>query len=142
MVIKLYMSSLSGSTEIKKKQSKIKDLLESLKIEFEEIDISDHRNEKQKEFMRNNSKGKKEGETPIAPQLFNDDKYLGDYDAFLDATENEQIYEFFQLQSPKKDKKSEEVITNKNGDVEEEEKTDKEKEQDSTSVEDEIKSED
>lgn len=51
--------------------------LESLKIEFETVDISDPSKEEEKKFMRANSKPAQEGKVPLPPQVFKDDDYCG-----------------------------------------------------------------
>lgn len=63
--------------QIKKKQRELLQTLESLKIEFETVDISDPSKEEEKKFMRANSKPAQEGKVPLPPQVFKDDDYCG-----------------------------------------------------------------
>ena len=63
--------------QIKKKQRELLQTLESLKIEFETIDISDPTKEEEKKFMRANSQPAQEGKVPLPPQVFKDEDYCG-----------------------------------------------------------------
>jgi len=90
-IITLYYTSVSSSMEIKKKQQKIQDVLESKKIEFTRIDISAdsaHRVE-MREIVGN--------EKALPPQLVSGTSYCGDYEAFFDAVEDGSLQEFLKL---------------------------------------------
>ncbi|KAK3583928.1 hypothetical protein CHS0354_033714 [Potamilus streckersoni] len=100
MVIKVYLSSVSSNTYMKKSQSSIIDILDMHKVNYELIDIADPTNEEQKKFMRANSKPKEEGKVPLPPQVFNGDDYCGDYEAFENALEQNTLFEFLKLESP------------------------------------------
>ncbi|XP_052238086.1 SH3 domain-binding glutamic acid-rich protein-like [Dreissena polymorpha] len=84
---------------MRKHQQHIEDVLEARGIPFEKIDISDPNNEEKKTFMRENSKSES-GKTPLPPQLFYEEEYLGDYDKFLEALEDERIDAFLK-QAPR-----------------------------------------
>lgn len=101
MGIKVFITNISSSTDIKKKQRELLQTLESLKIEFETVDISDPSKEEEKKFMRANSKPAQEGKVPLPPQVFKDDDYCGDFDAFSEALEDNALYEFLKLAPPK-----------------------------------------
>ena len=62
---------------MRKQQQQVLDALESFKIPFEQVDISDPCREEDRKFMRANSKGRKQGATPLPPQIFNEDDYCG-----------------------------------------------------------------
>lgn len=63
--------------QIKKNQRVLLQTLESLKIDFETIDIADPNKDEEKKFMRANSKPKSEGKVALPPQIFNSDTYCG-----------------------------------------------------------------
>ncbi|XP_033999324.1 SH3 domain-binding glutamic acid-rich-like protein 3 [Trematomus bernacchii] len=91
MPVKVFYTSVSGSTEIKKKQQQILDVLASKKIEFEAIDISQDSNTKDE--MRELANDP----TALPPQICNGNEYCGNYEAFLEAIENEQLEGFLKL---------------------------------------------
>lgn len=62
--------------QIKRMQDHIIRILQSKHIEFEEVDVSDPLLEKERDFMREHSKSKN-GQKPMPPQVFFDDKYCG-----------------------------------------------------------------
>uniref|UniRef100_A0A8C3ULF7 SH3 domain-binding glutamic acid-rich-like protein 1 n=15 Tax=Passeriformes TaxID=9126 RepID=A0A8C3ULF7_CATUS len=100
MVIKVYIASSSGSTAIKKQQQDVLGFLEANKIEFEEKDIA--ANEENRKWMRENvpEDSRPASGNPLPPRLFNDSRYLGDYDAFFEARENNAVYAFLGLTAP------------------------------------------
>lgn len=100
--IKVYVTSVPGSTKLRKQQQQVVDTLECQHIPFECIDISDPCKDEDRKFMRANSKGRKEGATPLPPQIFNNDSYCGDFDKFSNSLENDQLYEFLELENPNK----------------------------------------
>ncbi|KAI9544236.1 hypothetical protein NQZ68_005286 [Dissostichus eleginoides] len=91
MPVKVFYTSVSGSIEIKKKQQKILDVLSAKKIEFEAIDIS--QDSKTKDEMR----ALANDPTALPPQICNGNEYCGNYEAFLEAIENEQLEGFLKL---------------------------------------------
>uniref|UniRef100_A0A8C8AWZ8 SH3 domain-binding glutamic acid-rich-like protein 1 n=1 Tax=Otus sunia TaxID=257818 RepID=A0A8C8AWZ8_9STRI len=100
MVIKVYIASSSGSTAIKKQQQDVLGFLEANKIEFEEKDIA--ANEENRKWMRENvpEDSRPASGNPLPPRLFNDSRYLGDYEAFFEARENNAVYAFLGLTAP------------------------------------------
>ncbi|KAK5897408.1 hypothetical protein CesoFtcFv8_010474 [Champsocephalus esox] len=86
MVIKVYIASSSGSTSIKKQQQDVKGFLAANKIEFEECQ----------------PRG-----TLSPPQIFNESKYCGNYEAFFDAREDNAVYAFLGLTAPPGSKEAE-----------------------------------
>ena len=62
---------------MKKKQDHILWTLQSKKIDHQQIDISDPLLEKEREFMRENTKNETNGKTVLPPQIFNDENYIG-----------------------------------------------------------------
>jgi len=63
---------------MQKKQDHILWTLESKGIDHLQIDIGDPLLEKEREFMRQNTKnGAVNGKTALPPQIFNDEQYIG-----------------------------------------------------------------
>ncbi|XP_025082709.1 SH3 domain-binding glutamic acid-rich-like protein 3 [Pomacea canaliculata] len=73
---------------IRKQQSHMKDVLDGKKVKYEEIDISSSSEDRDK--MRELCGDPK----ALPPQIFRGNKYLGDYQAFANAVEDEKIEEF------------------------------------------------
>lgn len=86
--ITIFISSVSSNRELKKRQERILTILEGKRIPFEKIDIAV--NEEDKHKMRNMCGVP----TALPPQVFKGEKYLGDYDAFDEAVETDQLQEF------------------------------------------------
>ncbi|XP_069602229.1 adapter SH3BGRL [Ranitomeya imitator] len=107
MVIKVYIASSSGSVSIKKQQQTVLGLLDAMKIEYEEKDIA--ANEENRKWMRANvpENCKPESGIPLPPQIFNEDRYLGDYEAFFNAREDNELYTFLGLTPPPGSKEAE-----------------------------------
>ncbi|KAF1642284.1 SH3 domain-binding glutamic acid-rich-like protein, partial [Eudyptes chrysocome] len=86
--------------QIKKQQQDVLGFLEANKIEFEEKDIA--ANEENRKWMRENvpEDSRPASGNPLPPRLFNDSRYLGDYEAFFEARENNAVYAFLGLTAP------------------------------------------
>ncbi|KAK2159589.1 hypothetical protein LSH36_150g02027 [Paralvinella palmiformis] len=115
MVLKIYISSTSGNKEIKKKQEFIKQVLETKKICFEEIDISLAICEEDRKYMREHAKARGTP-NPLPPQVFSDQDYLGDYEDFHEANECDELFEFLKMAPSKKQSSAEIVLDEVNGD--------------------------
>lgn len=76
MVIKLFVSSISGNNEVKKQQQHALFVLSSHNIDYQLIDIADPTYEKDKKQMIENSKPNSKG-VIVPPQIFNGDDYCG-----------------------------------------------------------------
>jgi len=87
----LYMASVSSNMELKKRQQKIKMILDSMKIEYEEIDIT--AGDKPKAEMREIAGDP----TCLPPQIANGTTYCGDFGAFDEAVECEALKEFLRI---------------------------------------------
>ncbi|KAK0143619.1 SH3 domain-binding glutamic acid-rich-like protein [Merluccius polli] len=74
--------------------------LSANKIRFEECDIA--ANEDNRKWMRENVPDESRPATgnPLPPQIFNDSKYCGNYEAFFDAREDNAVYAFLGLTAP------------------------------------------
>nr|CAI5818489.1 unnamed protein product [Callosobruchus analis]CAI5858591.1 unnamed protein product [Callosobruchus analis] len=83
MVIKVYISGISGNKEVKKRQQRVIMILDSKNIKYEIIDIAEPGAEEAKDFMQNNSTalgatiGDPNPRHPLPPQIFSDDVYCG-----------------------------------------------------------------
>ncbi|XP_067951107.1 adapter SH3BGRL-like [Watersipora subatra] len=97
MVIRVFITSVSANTMLKKNQQTIIDTLTAKGIAYELVDISSDENEKL--FMRENAKPKDGQANAMPPQIFSDTDYLGDYDAFYEALEDSNLDVFFHLAS-------------------------------------------
>ncbi len=69
--IKVYLTSISGSRDVKKRVQKIQDTLQGYKIDYEEIDVA--ADSKHLEEMR----AKMNDHKAVVPQFFKDEEYLG-----------------------------------------------------------------
>uniref|UniRef100_A0A9J8BNP4 SH3 domain-binding glutamic acid-rich-like protein 1 n=1 Tax=Cyprinus carpio carpio TaxID=630221 RepID=A0A9J8BNP4_CYPCA len=129
MVIKLFIASSSGSTSvrtsdarehatvarhssrkfntIKKQQQDVKGFLAANKIEFEECDIA--ADEDNRKWMREHVPEDSRPATgnPLPPQIFNEDRYCGNYEAFFCAREDNAVYAFLGLTAPPGSKEAE-----------------------------------
>merc|ERR1711902_43938 len=103
-VIKIFISGNSGSKEITNSQHRIIMILKSLGIPMDCVDISAPGMDDQRDLMRASAK-KKEGQRhALPPQIFNGEKYCGDYDDFDVANEDDELEEFLGIprKTPKK----------------------------------------
>lgn len=107
MVLKVYISGMSGSKEVKKRQQRVTMILESKHIPYTVVDITEPGQEGEKDFMQKNSEhngGTISDPTPrhpLPPQMFNDAEYCGDYDDFDLANEIDNLEVFLKLEAPK-----------------------------------------
>lgn len=92
MGILIYLSTVSGNMQIKKKQDQIRSILEGKKIEYMIVDIST--DTVAKERMREMA-----GKTSLPPQIEKDGEYLGDYEKFIDSVEFCELDQFLRLSS-------------------------------------------
>jgi len=107
--IKVFLSGNSGNKEIVTHQQRIFMILNSLRIPYTAIDIAAPGQEEETDFMRANAK-KKDGQRHVLPpQIFNGEKYCGDYDDFDLANEDDVLEEFLLI--PRKVPKAEPVAT-------------------------------
>ncbi|XP_051057163.1 SH3 domain-binding glutamic acid-rich-like protein 2 [Phodopus roborovskii] len=97
MVVRVFVASSSGFVAIKKKQQDVVRFLEANKIEFEEVDIT--MSEEQRQWMYKNIPPEKKPAqgNPLPPQIFNGDRYCGDYDSFFESKESNTVFSFLGL---------------------------------------------
>lgn len=96
MVIKIYVSGISASKEVKKKQQRALMILQSIKVPFESIDITEPGKEEDRDFMKEHCK-KVDGVCTPPPHFFNEQEYCGDFDDFDEATEEDRLIVFLKL---------------------------------------------
>lgn len=102
--IKVFISGNSGNKEMVTHQQRILMILNSLKFPVTVIDIASPGMEDETDFMRGNAK-KKDGQRHVLPpQIFNGDKYCGEYDDFDLANEDDVLEEFLGI--PRKNLKA------------------------------------
>uniref|UniRef100_W8B1U5 SH3 domain-binding glutamic acid-rich protein n=1 Tax=Ceratitis capitata TaxID=7213 RepID=W8B1U5_CERCA len=103
MVLKVYVSGMSGNKEVKKRQQRVLMILDSKNIKYDIVDITEPGKESEKELMQ--TKSTSNGATvsdpdprhPLPPQIFNEVEYCGDYDAFDLANEIDTLEQFLKL---------------------------------------------
>ncbi len=92
MILRVFISSVSSSIDIKKQQTWMLLILKSKGELFEEVDISDPANKEAKLSMQEKMRSLGKSETP--PHLFRDKEYLGDYYDMYEAYDNEELKSF------------------------------------------------
>ncbi|XP_044025493.1 SH3 domain-binding glutamic acid-rich-like protein 2 isoform X1 [Siniperca chuatsi] len=99
MVIKVYIASSTGSVAVKKHQQAVVGFLEANRISFQEVDIT--MLEEQRLWMYRNIPRDKQPEkgNPLPPQIFNEDRYCGDYEDFFQSKEDNTVFAFLGLSS-------------------------------------------
>jgi len=72
-------------------------ILESKRVPFSTIDITDPGSEEAKDYMNANARPKGNNKVPMTPQVFNDAEYCGDFDDLDMANECDTLGEFLKL---------------------------------------------
>ncbi|XP_010192296.1 PREDICTED: SH3 domain-binding glutamic acid-rich protein [Mesitornis unicolor] len=126
MVIKVFVATSSGSTAIKKKQQEVVGFLEANKIDFQQMDIAG--DEDNRKWMRENVPGEKKPQNgiPLPPQIFNEERYCGDFESFFSAKEENIIYSFLGLAPPPGTKETDKSDTTDETEAHTEDKGDEE----------------
>ncbi|XP_076031248.1 uncharacterized protein LOC143019491 [Oratosquilla oratoria] len=102
MVIKVYVSLISCSQEVKKNQQRALMILESKNIPYTAIDITDPGQEDAKEYMTQNATPRGQAKVPLTPQIFNEAEYCGDFEDLDMSNENDMLGEFLKLTEDEK----------------------------------------
>ncbi|XP_056150601.1 SH3 domain-binding glutamic acid-rich-like protein 2 [Lampris incognitus] len=107
MVIRVYIASSTGSVAVKKHQQAVVGFLEANRIDFQEVDIT--MLEEQRLWMYRNIPQDRQPKmgNPLPPQIFNEDRYCGDYEDFFQSKENNTVFAFLGLSSQSSVKDSE-----------------------------------
>lgn len=77
MVVRVFISQISASKEVKKRQQRAQMILDSLDIKYEIIDVTEPGHEKERDQMREVCKKRDSQTVALPPQFFNDDVYCG-----------------------------------------------------------------
>ncbi|XP_050419592.1 SH3 domain-binding glutamic acid-rich protein homolog [Adelges cooleyi] len=109
MVVKVYISGISGNKEVKKRQQRVTMILDSKSIEYDLVDITEPGKEEDKAYMQTNSKTKDGSRNALPPQIFNNNVYCGDYDDFDIANELDELDKFFDISSKKQPSEAKEI---------------------------------
>ncbi|GAA6234232.1 SH3 domain-binding glutamic acid-rich-like protein 3 [Lates japonicus] len=91
MPVTVFYSSVCGSLEMRKRQDRIIFVLSSKNIPYKLVDIS--QNSDDKDLMRQRAGDP----TALPPQICNGDVYCGDFIAFENAIEMEELDAFLKL---------------------------------------------
>ncbi|KAM7131591.1 SH3 domain-binding glutamic acid-rich protein [Mycteria americana] len=134
MVIKVFVATSSGSTAIKKKQQEVVGFLEANKIDFQQMDIAG--DEDNRKWMRENVPGEKKPQNgiPLPPQIFNEERYCGDFESFFSAKEENIIYSFLGLAPPPGTKETEKSDATDKTEAHTEDKADEEAQEEAQSA--------
>jgi len=92
--IRVFISGNSGNKEMVTHQNRILMILNSLGIQTEAVDVAAPGMDDARDFMRANGKKSEKARHVLPPQIFNGDKYCGDYDDFDIANEDDHLEEF------------------------------------------------
>jgi len=98
MGIRVYISANSGNQKLENEQQKILMVLTMRKKEFEVIDIMKPGNQNHRTYMRDRGKKKEGQRNVLPPQIFNGDDYIGDFEDFDLANEDDVLEEFLGIE--------------------------------------------
>ncbi|XP_028570639.2 SH3 domain-binding glutamic acid-rich-like protein 3 [Lacerta agilis] len=89
--IRVYYTSVTGSREVKQRQSDVIRILDGNRMKYQLVDVSI--SESLLQEMRDKA-GKPDA---IPPQIFNGEEYCGDFEMLYEATENEEVRKFLKI---------------------------------------------
>ncbi len=95
MVLKVYMTNITSNQLIIGNQRKLKHILDTNKIAYIDIDISDSKNSNEKQFLQHTMASL--NQKMILPQIFHDDQYCCDFDGLMSAVESNTIKQVLKL---------------------------------------------
>lgn len=98
MVVRIYISQVSASKEIKKRQQRAQMILDSLEIKYEAVDVTEPAHENKRDQMQAVCKKRNSQTSPSPPQFFNDDVYCGDYEDFDLANDEDKVKVLLKLE--------------------------------------------
>ncbi|XP_077367552.1 SH3 domain-binding glutamic acid-rich-like protein 2 isoform X3 [Festucalex cinctus] len=99
VIIKVYIASSSGSLAVKKQQQAVVGFLEANGIQFQQVDITMLEEQRQWMYRHIPCDKRPEKGNPLPPQIFNGDRYCGDYEDFFQSKENNTVFAFLGLTS-------------------------------------------
>uniref|UniRef100_A0A914V6M4 Uncharacterized protein n=1 Tax=Plectus sambesii TaxID=2011161 RepID=A0A914V6M4_9BILA len=100
MALKVYIASITANTEIRKQVQRVMMVLDGMGIDYEAVDITLPGKEKERDFMRTNAKAREGQSVALPPQIFYEDEFIGDYEDFDNAVEDNQLLYFLRLSAP------------------------------------------
>ncbi|XP_053129342.1 SH3 domain-binding glutamic acid-rich-like protein 3 [Hemicordylus capensis] len=89
--IRVYYTSVTGSREVKRRQSEVLRILDGNSMKYELVDVSIS------ESLLQEMRDKVGNPDAIPPQIFNGEEYCGDFKMLYEATENEEVREFLKM---------------------------------------------
>jgi len=95
MPIKVYMTNIAGNQLTIGNQRKLKHILDTNKIDYVDIDISDPKNSSEKEFLQRTLASL--NMKMSLPQIFNDEQYCCNFDDLLSAVESNSLKQILKL---------------------------------------------
>jgi glutaredoxin len=95
MPIKVYITNIAGNQLTIGNQRKLKHILDTNKIAYVDIDVSDPKNSEEKEFLQRTLALSKQKMS--LPQIFKDEQYCCDFDGLLSAVESNTLQELLKL---------------------------------------------
>lgn len=95
MPLKVFMTNITSNQLIIGNQRKLKHILDTNKINYVDIDISDSKNQNEKEFLQRKLATLNQKMT--LPQIFHDDHYCGNFDDIISAVESSTLKQVLKL---------------------------------------------
>lgn len=95
MPLKVYMTNIASNQLTIGNQRKLKHILDTNKIPYVEIDISDSENRNEKEFLQRTLAAL--NQKLSLPQVFNNEQYCCDFEGILSAVECNSLKEILKL---------------------------------------------
>lgn len=95
MPVKVYMTNITSNQLTIGNQRKLKHILDTNKIGYVDVDISDQKFTHEKEFLQGSLALL--NKTLHLPQIFNGEQYCGDFDELLAAVEANSLRELLKL---------------------------------------------
>ncbi len=89
------MTTIAGNQLTIGNQRKVKHILDTNKIAYTEVDISDPKNSTEKEFLQRTLASF--NQKMSLPQIFHDEQYCCDYDGLFSAVESNTLNELLKL---------------------------------------------
>jgi hypothetical protein len=104
MVIKVYISGVTSSKEVRKRQQRALFILDALQVKYVTYDVTDFFGvEEEVRILRETCKKRGDDKVPQLPQFFNEDDYCGDWDDFFIASDDDKTLVFLKLEEDKPD---------------------------------------
>ncbi|GMR53658.1 hypothetical protein PMAYCL1PPCAC_23853, partial [Pristionchus mayeri] len=95
--IKVYITTITANTEIRKQVQRTVMILEGLRIPFKAIDITKPGMEEERAFMKEKAINARTKGPILPPQFFIDDNYVGNYLDFEESVEEDKLEQFLKL---------------------------------------------